>query len=138
LLQQTKSVALTGQWAGYFTYGPEYGEEMHGEKVEFRIFIDESSDGLFEGKCVDIEGRGVDFEKSTVKGFIDGDVISFTKEYPAQHPQQHPQQLVYSGQFNNRIASFGGQWEIWLNERPHDKGLIVDIRTGTWEMRKDD
>jgi hypothetical protein len=135
LLQHTQPISLTGQWAGHFTYGPEYGEALHGEKVQFRIFIDESDDGLFEGKCVDIEGAGVDFEKSIVKGFIEGDAISFVKEYPTQDSTPQP---IYSGHFNRNIRSFGGQWEIWSNERPHGKGLIVDICTGTWEMRKDD
>jgi len=35
-----KSIPLLGQWLGYFEYGPEYGEELAGERVEFRLFAD--------------------------------------------------------------------------------------------------
>jgi hypothetical protein len=47
-----------GQWQGFFSYGPEYGEIVHGQEVEFRLFIEEYNEGQFSGKVIDWEGIG--------------------------------------------------------------------------------
>lgn len=78
----SNSIDFTGQWVGSFAYGPEYGDDLEGKKVQFRIFIDTFKDGQFTGKSVDLEGIGANFEIAQVKGYIDKDFISFTKEYP--------------------------------------------------------
>jgi hypothetical protein len=78
----SKTIDFTGQWVGFFSYGPEYGEEFAREKVEFRIFIDDFNEGEFAGRAVDLEGFGASYEIAQVKGYVDGDFISFTKEYP--------------------------------------------------------
>jgi hypothetical protein len=78
----SNSIDFTGQWVGYFTYGQEYGEEVVGEKVQFRLFVDSFKDELFSGRSVDLEGIGANYEVAQIKGYIDGHFISFTKEYP--------------------------------------------------------
>jgi hypothetical protein len=143
------SINLSGQWIGHFTYGPEYGGEMHGEKVQFRIFINEFSGGQFKGTSVDIEGFGANMDTAIINGFLTDDFISFTKEYPdyfiidnngqnIKDPSNVKPRLSYEGHYNFRSKFFNGQWELWTNEELAGEGSIVDIFTGTWEMTKDD
>ena len=145
----TNSINLSGQWIGHFTYGPEYGEEMHGEKVQFRIFINEFRGGQFQGTSVDIEGFGSNMDTAIINGFLADDFISFTKEYPDYFvldvngqkiidPSNVKPRLSYEGHYNFRSKTFNGQWELWANEELAGDGSIVDIFTGTWEMLKDD
>ena len=144
-----KSINLSGQWLGQFTYGPEYGEEMHGEKVQFRLFISELGGGQFKGTSVDIEGFGANFDTAIINGFLADDFISFTKEYPdyfiidekqeiIKDPSTVKARLSYEGQYNFHSNSFNGQWELWANEELAGDGSNVDIFTGTWDMIKDD
>jgi hypothetical protein len=72
---------LTGAWKGFYVYGPEYGEELHNEKVQFIIHLN-YNEGTFEGTSIDIDGVGSNFEKATIKGFIENGFISFIKQYP--------------------------------------------------------
>jgi hypothetical protein len=142
-------ISMHGQWIGQFVYGPEYGEEMHGEKVQFRLFINEFESGKFKGTSVDIEGFGANMDTATINGFIADDFISFTKEYPdyfiiddngrtIKDPSNVKPRLSYEGHYNFRSKFFSGQWELWANEELAGEGSMVDIFTGTWEMTKDD
>jgi hypothetical protein len=144
------SNTLTGQWVGQYTYGPEFGDEMYGQNVQFRLFLKDAGNGQFTGTSVDIEGFGANMDKATVNGFIDGNFISFTKEYPKNfiidedghtHEDQansHPR-LSYSGSLDKSLNAYRGTWELWVNEvLDGERGSFVDIFTGTWEMKKDD
>jgi hypothetical protein len=143
-----KSIRLTGQWLGSFVYGPEYGDEIYGERVQFRFYIEEVGDGQFNGTSVDIVGYGANFDTAIITGFLKDDFISFTKEYPKyfiidengmalEDTSSLKPRLIYSGQFNSNTGFFIGQWEFWANEMLSGDGSIVDIFTGTWEMTRD-
>lgn len=143
------SINISGQWIGHFEYGPEYGDDFFGEKVQFRFFLNETDEGQFKGTSVDIEGFGANMDTATINGFLTDDFISFTKEYPAfyiidekgnkfREPSNQQPRLSYSGYYNSRLNIFSGQWELWANEELAGDGSIVDIFTGKWEMRKDD
>ncbi|MGZ5248243.1 MAG: hypothetical protein ACXWV2_11230 [Chitinophagaceae bacterium] len=141
--------SIIGQWAGFFEYGPDYGSELHGEKVNFRLYIDIYIDGQFLGHSVDIEGVGADFQKARVRGFVDGHFISFTKDYPHYHGfdeqnnlienfnQRHPG-VHYEGTYNRTLKSFTGNWEIETEIETIGDKTYLDIATGKWEMVKDD
>jgi hypothetical protein len=143
------SIAFTGQWIGYFAYGPEYGDDLVGEKVQFRIFVDSFYNEQFTGRSVDLEGIGANYEIAQVKGYIDGDFISFTKQYPHLYgldeegntvedkTRQHPI-VSYSGEYNVVTKTFSGQWELRIEIAPVGEYWLEDICTGTWEIRKDD
>jgi hypothetical protein len=142
------SINLSGQWIGQFIYGPEYGGQMHGEKVQFRLFINEKSAGQFSGISVDIEGYGANMDTATINGFLVDDFISFTKEYPdnfiiddngqqVEDRSNVKPRLSYQGHYNFHSKSFNGEWELWANEELAGEGSIVDIFSGTWEMTKD-
>ena len=138
-------ISLEGQWGGTFVYGPEYGEKMHGEKVEFKFFLKDRPDNQFEGTSVDVDGFGTNMDTAIIIGFMDGDTISFTKEYSkhfvltddgVEDASPSPR-LHYIGEYNSNSKSFSGTWELWANEELTPNGSIVDIFTGIWSMQKD-
>ena len=131
------AISLGGQWVGYFSYGPEYGKELYGQKVEFRLFLDDLGNGEFAGKCIDTKGS--DFQTSIIKGFVVEDFINFFKEYPNHFiiDEDKPGHiLTYSGFYDNKEQSFKGEWEIWTNDRSFTDGSF-DVLTGSWAMEKD-
>lgn len=140
---------MTGQWSGFFEYGPEYGDKLSGERVQFRLFLKDSDGGQFEGTCSDLEGLGSNFALSKIKGFLDDAFISFTKEYEQYQTideegnifppfkGQSPR-LSYNGLYNKATNSFSGNWEMISNERLYYEGSLVDFVIGKWEMIKDD
>ncbi|NTS42463.1 hypothetical protein HRG84_16295 [Flavisolibacter sp. BT320] len=143
-----RSIELEGQWVGHFAYGPDYGEEMNGEKVQFRVFIDRSKNGGFVGRSVDLEGIGANFEVAEVKGFLEEGLISFTKQYPhfyaldeagnTVEDKNKPHPLVaYTGTYNQSTKTFTGDWEMRVAIAPVGTYWLEDVCTGTWEMRKD-
>jgi hypothetical protein len=144
-MQEKNRVA--GQWFGYFSYGPEYGPELEGEKVTFSLLIEELPSGQFRGKCIELKGIGANHEVSTINGFIENNFISFTKEYNTFKSideignevdyKGSPPRLSYKGHFNSYSQTFGGSWEIWANEEPYGDGAFVDVCTGLWEIGRE-
>ena len=143
------SIFLVGQWVGQFVYGQEYGDEIFGEKVQFRLFVEKFEAGEFTGKSVDVDGFGANLNEAIIKGFIQDDLISFTKEYQpyfiidetgntCNDPSNQKPRLSYKGVYNKNQQSFCGEWEFWTNEiLDGERGSFVDIFTGTWDMKKD-
>ena len=142
-------IDFNGQWARHFTYGTEYEDGIAGGKVQFRLFVDSFQDGQFIGRSVDLEGIGANYEIAQVNGYIDGDFISFSKQYPHLYgldeagnkiedkSRQHPI-VSYSGEYNVNTKIFSGQWELRMEIEPVGEYWLEDICTGTWEIRRDD
>jgi hypothetical protein len=143
------AISMTGQWVGFFEYGPEYGSKISGERVQVRLFLKDSENGQFKGTCSDLEGLGSNFALSKIKGFIDDTFISFTKEYEQYQSfdeegnifpllkGQSPR-LSYNGLYDKVTKSFSGNWEMISNERLYYEGSLVRFVIGKWEMIKDD
>lgn len=144
-----KSIDFTGQWVGHFAYGPDYGDELAGEKVHFRLFIDSFKEGEFVGRSIDLEGIGANYEVAEVKGYVEGNFINFTKQYPYLYgldeagktienkSKSHPI-VSYVGEYNENTRTFTGQWELRVEIEPVGEYWLEDICTGTWEIRKAD
>jgi hypothetical protein len=141
-------INLTGCWKGFFSYGPEYGEELFNQKVNFMLHL-KANGKEFEGTSVDIEGVGANFETATIKGFVEGDLISFVKQYPFDHffnedgsvqtDTSKPQpEIHYTGHYHERKKIFIGDWEMVIHSEPYGKGWIEESCTGQWEMGKED
>ncbi|HYG15944.1 MAG TPA: hypothetical protein VEC12_09345 [Bacteroidia bacterium] len=122
---------ITGTWKGYFEFGEGYDEGIAGKKGYFIATLTEKN-GVIEGTSQDTEGEGVVGEPATVKGFIEGDMISFVKTYPCKYfydedgnlikdAEAGPHEVTYVGYFNSGTLSFTGNWEI-------DTGLNVNVR----------
>lgn len=139
---------ISGQWLGHFKYGPEYGD-LHGEQVTFSLILDELSNGQFQGKCYELDGIGATDSVSFVKGYVQQNTIHFAKEYTKEYQIEEdgttresnlPNKsiLTYDGEFDYRINSYVGQWELEANLGPTINGDLLDICKGTWEIKKVD
>lgn len=146
ILQNSTSIA--GQWFGYFSYGPDYGPDLEGEKVTFSFLIEELHSGQFKGKCIELKGIGSSEEVSIIQGFTENGFISFTKEYQLyttfdEHGNELPYggslapRLSYKGNYNQFNNTYNGTWEMCANEIPFGDGTFVDLATGLWEMGRD-
>lgn len=141
-------ISIAGQWYGYFSYGPEYGPELEGEKVIFSFLIEEVFNNQFKGKCIELEGMGASTEVSKIEGFLENEFISFRKEYLTNYlidefgnelkdEKSSLTRLSYTGHFDENTKTFAGSWEIWTNEVSFGEGAFVIIQTGNWEISKD-
>ncbi len=134
-----------GQYQGFYKYGSGYAAAVEDKEDEFRLFIEKINDDSFEGKAIDWDGFSANGETSVVKGFVQGNFISFTKSYPyyswlddngATHIDEGiPYDVVYEGWFNYRSEEFSGGWEIRLDIYHQGEYLTIqDIFRGTWRL----
>ncbi len=144
-----EEILFIGQWQVFFKYGKEYGEYVDGNEVEFRLFIEQYSKNAFVGRAIDWEGIGANGEVSVIKGFIDGNLISFIKQYNTyleldesgaskEHDDEAPTIVTYEGLFNRATNSFTGRWEISRDIAPVGENWIEEVITGTWRMKKEE
>ena len=147
-MKQENKINLHGQWFGYYSYGEEYGPNLHGEKVIFSLLFDEIFNNKFKGKCIELSGIGAVEEISSIEGFIEDDFISFQKLYSGKYvideegnsletndPSSH--ELSYEGKYDYLTKIFNGKWEIWLNDKSSGDLNYILIGSGDWEMSKD-
>lgn len=82
-----------------------------------------------------------------MKGYVLQNTIHFVKEYTKDYEFSDDGTvtesglhckpiLTYDGEFDYRINSYTGQWELEANLGPTINGDLLDICTGTWEMIK--
>ncbi len=143
-MELTTSI-LTGQWAGRFIYGEAFGN-LQGQEVSFRITLKKASDKLFYGKCIELEGIGLNPHIAEIRGFVEGTRISFVKEYPVNYLLEEgelilneltpPPLLTYFGEYNEHTISFTGHWELEVDFGYDATGNSITVQTGTWEMSK--
>lgn len=138
-----------GQYQGFFQYGAVYGTLIEGQKAEFRLFIEEYKNGIFSGRIIDWEGMGADGEVSAVQGFIEGDLISFTKQYSRRlifddfgnttiEEGMPGYAVIYEGHFDKETNNFQGSWEI-VQDTFHTPTLMIeDISSGSWRLHRYD
>ena len=135
----------TGQWQGFYQYGPEYGRIIEGKEAEFRLFIEEMVDGRFKGRSIDWDGFGAEGEVAVVEGFVEGLFISFTKQYDHVYyvdefgrtivMEDEPGHTVsYQGQYHPSENCFKGRWEIPAVYGTQDDEPIEDFCSGTWTL----
>lgn len=139
-------INLTGTWNGYYSFGREYGNELHGEKVKFMLFLLQKNFEI-EGTSVDYEGISINFEKASIKGFIKENFISFTKQYPIllqfdennnviRDDSKPSPEIHYTGYYDVKTKLFSGKWEIVVAVESDPFGDMEYLATGIWEMKK--
>ncbi|TWF40324.1 hypothetical protein FHW36_1046 [Chitinophaga polysaccharea] len=140
-------ISITGQWQGYYIYGPEYGEKLSGSKVNFELSLTDTGDNNFKETCHDMDSQISKNNPAVVKGLTEDDFISFTKEYDQFFTITEDNQVIansrlkkpdlsYHGHYDPVSETFSGDWELLGREYAHPDGDYIEIATGTWEMKK--
>lgn len=136
------NINLKGLWTFVIVYGPEYGDVENQELIFEAEFSQD--DDTFTAVGVDKSGVGMSPDLAKIKGFLDGNDISFVKQYEYSHYVTDDGETVvdksdkghdinYFGTYDSLNNLFYGDWDI--TSRP--KGLGFDITaTGTWIMRR--
>jgi hypothetical protein len=143
---QTVVPKISGQWLGHFKYGPEY-EDLYGEQVTFSLVLEDLGNGVFQGRCFELEGIGANSTVAIVKGYVENDFIHFVKEYPVDYYFEEDGSmveyklpakpiLIYDGQYHHAYKFYTGNWEIETNLGPTVHGDLLSFCTGTWQMSK--
>ena len=141
------NIKLTGVWYGEHTIEDEHRPELQGKKLKFRLTLEEN-DGDISGECIDIEGTGVVDVPASVSGFIDEDVISLVKLYPAFYylnargeiekiEDREPPEINYSGSYNAEIDMVEGDWHVIFEVRQLTFGFAEHAISGSWFMKRE-
>ena len=113
-------------WSGYFTY-PIYDEDGKllddvEERIPFEMSI-QIQEGSFTGTATDEESKHLFNKPAIIKGFIEKNLISFTKQYPCLYyineqgeltintQEKHPE-IRYTGFLNETQNEIIGEWEL--------------------------
>lgn len=140
---------INGNWKGDYTQEFKGGDNQT-IVVDFEIELKSEAKG-FSGVCYDIEIEEGNREKSSIKGFIDGEIISFVKQYEnaiylddeteeyilEKNPIEPHPEIHYYGTYNADLKKFEGTWEIEVGEElivPEEYG--VELVVGEWWMKK--
>jgi hypothetical protein len=133
------------------TWNGKYGYDDHFDPENTFAFIlkVDDNEGSFHGIALEEEFTGLTGEAASVKGFADGDHISFVKKYPFRFDtqddgaalidrQQRGHEVVYDGYFNSETGVWEGTWEIQIDEikiAPHKYRTSATV--GFWQMNRD-
>ena len=143
------NVDLNGKWVGFYELGPDYGDKISGEKTAFSVNLKDNN-GEFEGGSS--EGNDKSFNKAFIKGFFDGNMISFIKQYPAlilidnngkravDENSTHPE-IEYTGYYDEQLKSFSGDWEMITSSSVKNRegeNMIAEeyYLSGKWTMSR--
>jgi hypothetical protein len=114
-----KDAQLSGNWEGYYEYGKGYQPPLLGSRKSFEMTLRAKS-GQLEGTCIDEEFS----LQAGIWGFVDRELISFIKKYPALPAYD----IHYTGFYDAGEVSFTGTWII-------DNG-DGNVASGSWSMVK--
>ncbi len=110
-------------WKGKYAYEEGFPIE---DSFDFELKV-QYNEGSFHGIAIEEEFTKLSGETASVKGFIDGDHISFFKQYPFKFEeledgitiidrQERGHTVVYDGYFSIEKNRWEGHWEITFDE----------------------
>ena len=116
---------LSGNWQGFYEYGLGYELPFFGQRVTFKTTITDIN-GSFTGE---IEEDNSEFSvqlKSSIKGFVKDDFISFVKKYSDSNSEENDLlEVEYEGFIDEKNQSIYGNWLI--------REVMTDENLGTFE-----
>lgn len=138
---------FSGKWEGVYAQWKQYTEEKQ-EKEEVVFIADITvEDGILSGTSEEQVTRELMGRPATLSGFVEGDVISFIKQYPYYYylgddgeikvdvSREHPP-VHYSGMFDAATGIFSGEWEIEVYLDREEYGDDPYLLRGGWELKK--
>ncbi len=136
------NININGLWTFVVVYGAEYGD-LENQELIFEAEFSQNED-TFTAVGIDKSGVGMSSDLAKIRGFLDGDTISFVKQYEFSHYASEDgntiidknnvgHEINYFGTYDSTSDLFYGDWDI--TTRP--KGFWYDLTaTGTWTMRR--
>lgn len=116
---------LSGNWQGFYEYGLGYELPFFGQRVKIKAAITDVN-GSFTGE---IEEDNSEFSvqlKSSIKGFVEDDFISFVKKYSNPNSEENDLlEVEYEGFIDEENQSIYGSWLI--------KEVMTDENLGTFD-----
>ena len=140
------SSLLNGEWIGYYSYGEMYPANLQAMKCGFEMKLNTNGDNL-EGTCSDDDMKGKLDTPANIKGTINADQLSFTKQYPFafsidqngtvhKAPNQTPPFIEYDGKFDPATSNCNGTWKITMMETTGRNEMVERVYSGPWSMKK--
>lgn len=136
------SELLLGKWQGEYAYDEEV--DLPGP-VEFEFEVHTSENGDFRGTIKDDESTGGMKDTALAVGKIQGNQISFYKEYPRtrlRFPEgelsiERSYQVHYKGSLDAEKQILSGTWKIFADEFSADGYVFTTEEVnGWWFARK--
>ena len=140
------AIQFSGKWDGHYVYGRQFSEEKQKVEVAF-VAVIVVEDGVLSGTAEEPVTRDLMERPAALSGFIEGNVISFIKQYPYYYWEDkngkyyidrtrlHPP-VHYSGLYDPASDAFTGEWEIEVFLDRDEYGEDSYLITGTWELRR--
>lgn len=135
---------MQGRWIGEYTYGDNYPDAFKGKSVPFTFDI--ISNGVeFSGTFFDDETKYLFDVPGTLQGYIENNLVFFTKLYPC-YWEIYPdgsividtalkmQDIYYTGILTGNLIS--GEWEIPLEFIDEDLSYNEICGNGSFSMQK--
>ncbi|MCI4671140.1 MAG: hypothetical protein MRZ79_23580 [Bacteroidia bacterium] len=137
---------LTGRWKGYYIYGNGYGLPYFGQKVEFESEMIQRKDEV-SGVITEKGEYSVPME-ATFSGFVQGNFLSFIKNYPgkAQIDEEgdlnveangNSHEIHYQGYLDQEHDSIYGRWSISQVVRGPFGEEMTHICEGLWLIKRE-
>ena len=116
---------IDGKWIGYYEYGEGYQLPFFGERIKIEVNFLEDNDGNIEGSIIEESSELSIPSDSTLKGFVDQNLISFIRTYPVK-PKINNQsstieiengilEVTYAGIVDQENNAIYGNWSISQN-----------------------
>ena len=139
--------SITGKWRVTIIYGSQY-KTLAGKKLQCLMELRDTGDGQFEGIAKDLEGLGMNPFEAKITGFLEGENISFVKQYKHSgntdadgvfHVDETKpgKDVQYSGRYNPHYGYFIGEWVIEVYRIKKGKDLTYSSK-GNWAMKKEE
>lgn len=139
-------IDINGAWTGKLIYLTGVDENAKGKEMQFKVAIYEK-DGEVTGKSVDIKGHGFVPEEASIEGFIEDDMISFIKKYPACYEpdgngnmvkveDREPYEINFSAIYDKENNKFSGSWDMLIKSHQIGFSFYDEMIAGEWEMQK--
>ncbi len=136
---------INGKWVGYYQYGVGYDLPFFGERVEIQVVFSLDSEGNISGSMTETGPYSVPL-KSSLKGFVDLELISFIKSYNASprikkdysgiEINKGSLEIDHNGFIDNKNNAIYGEWIIEEQFVNHDGHNDVEFFTGIWILKK--
>lgn len=131
-----------GAW--FYREGTFNNEEII--QIPFRMNV-KIYEGIFKGTSEDEETKDIFDEPVKVRGFIEGNHISFIKTYPKNYElledgtpkvikNSGPHEVTYDGSWDPKTQNWKGEWEVLLGEEKVGDAYDMEFYMGDWELKK--